>query len=165
MSTKENIQKEAEAAQEKLSEAADAARDEAEHAAEEARRAANAYADEGKRYAAHNIEDFATAVSRAGDELGDREQAVAARFVNEAADSLHHVAQSIESTSIDDMMDQVNRFARRNPGAFVIGAVLAGVALGRFAKASSDRVHGGSAGHGTPGGARRSVVGPSNPTS
>lgn len=175
MSTKENLQKDAEAAQErlqreaesaeeKLHEASDAVRDQAERAAEEARRAASAYADEGKRYAADNIEDFATALHKAGDELGDREQSVAARFVNEAADSLSHVAHSIESTSVDDMMDQMNRFARRNPGALVLGAVLAGVALGRFAKASSDRAHPRAYGHGTPGGTHRPAVGPANPT-
>lgn len=143
MSTKDKIQKEADAAGEKLHEASETVRDQAEHAVDEARRAAQTYADEGKKYAAGNLEDFANAVRRAGDELGEREQTVAARLVNEAADSLSYVAHSIESTSIEDMMDQVNHFARRNPGAFVLGAVLAGVALGRFAKASGERAHGG----------------------
>jgi hypothetical protein len=38
------------------------------------------------------------------------------------------------------MVDSVHRFARHNPGVFILGSVLAGVALGRFAKASSERV-------------------------
>ena len=123
----------------RLDQAAEALQEEAARAGEEARRAATATADEGKRYAADTVQDFAAAARVAGDALNGRDRTVAARFVTEAADGLAHTADSIQGASVDDVVDGVSRFARRNPGAFLIGAVIAGVALGSFARAASDR--------------------------
>ncbi|MBJ3777992.1 hypothetical protein [Acuticoccus mangrovi] len=142
MSTKDTIEREARSAEAKMSEAAQTVRERAEAAASDAQRAAQSYAEEGKRTAAGHIADFANAVRRAGDELSTRDQTIAARLVGEAAEGLEQVAQSISDTSVDDMVGSVQRFARRNPGAFVVGSVLAGLAVGRFVKATSERSHG-----------------------
>lgn len=141
MSTKERIQREADVASEKLSEAADEVKERASEASESAKQAAYDYAEGTKQSAAQSLNDFAHAVRTAGNDLSEREQGFAARLVTEAADGLESAAQSVSGTSMGELMSGVQRFARRNPGAFAIGTVLAGVALGRFLKASSDRPH------------------------
>lgn len=142
MSVKDNVQREANSASEKLREAKDTATSEVQGLAGKAQDAASHYVDEGRQAAAGHLTTFADAVRKASDELAEKDQGVAARLVTEAADGLEKVANSISGASVDEMMSSVNTFARQNPGAFVIGSVLAGIALGRFAKASAERPHG-----------------------
>lgn len=142
MSTKDQVKREADAAGQKLSEASEEVKSRAREAAASAQGVATGYAEEGKRAAASHLNDFARAVRSASNELAQRDQGVAARFVTEAADGLEKMADSVSGTSMDEVMDSVQTFARRNPAAFVVGSVLAGVALGRFVKASSERSHG-----------------------
>lgn len=181
MSTKDNLEREATSASEKLHDAGETIRSSAKGAAEDAKSTASAYAEQGKTAAATGLTDFASAVRRASDELQDRDQGLAAKLVSQAASSLEDVASSVSGSSLDDVMHSVQGFARRNPAAFVVGAVLAGVALGRFARASGERDHGrqvpppsgyrppvtpASTGTTSPGGTTspRAAVAPSNTT-
>ncbi|WP_420392832.1 hypothetical protein [Acuticoccus sp.] len=177
MSTKDNLEREASSANSKLNEASDTIRSGARQAAEEAQRTASAYADQGKTAAASALTDFASAVRRASDELGQRDQGLAARLVSQAASSLEDAASSVSGASLDDVMGSVQGFARRNPTAFVVGSVLAGIALGRFAKATAEREdhaslpsRTGTMGASTPGatggsmGTSRSPTGPASGT-
>ncbi|WMS42066.1 hypothetical protein RDV64_18640 [Acuticoccus sp. MNP-M23] len=141
MSTKQQIDREAASAKDKLNEASDEIKNQARSAVDEAQRAATNYAEDGKNVAAGSLTDFAKAVRSASDELSSRDQGMAARFVTEAADGLERVANSVSGTSVEEMAGSVTDFARRNPGPFLVGTVLAGVALGRFVKASSERSH------------------------
>lgn len=117
--------------------ASDGLKRQARTAVEEAQRTAATYAEDGMNTAASHLSDFARAVRSASDELAERDQGVAARVVTEAADGLERVASSVSGASADELMGSVQTFARRNPGAFMIGAVLAGVALGHLAKTTS----------------------------
>lgn len=141
MSTRDQIEKEAASANRKLNEASDTIKDTARSAANEAQRTATAYAEQGRQAAASNLNDFASAVRRASDELSGKDQGLAARLVGQAAGSLEDLANSVSGANVDDVMGQVQGFARRNPAAFMVGSVLAGIALGRFAKASGERSH------------------------
>ena len=127
MSTKDNLEKEAHSASEKLHEASDSLKSGARQAADEAQRTANAYAEQGRAAAAGGISDFASAIRRASDELGQRDQDLAA------------IANTVSHTSVDDVMHSMKGVARRNPAVFVGGAVLAGLAVGRFLRASNER--------------------------
>jgi hypothetical protein len=144
MSTRENLEREANAASSKLHEAGETIKTQAHEAVDHAKSAAATYAEQGVDVAASSLGDFAAAVRDAADRLNERDQGLAAKFVGQAADGLEQVANSISGASLDDMMGSVQRFARQNPAAFVGVAVLAGIALGRFAKASSERTHGAS---------------------
>lgn len=98
-------------------------------------------ADSGKAIAASNLDDFTAAIRRASDELGERDQSMAANLVRQAASGLEDVSKSIHGKSVQDLTRSAADFARRQPAAFLIGAALAGVALGRFARASSEHDH------------------------
>lgn len=96
-------------------------------------------AQKGVETAGKTLGDFANAVRRAGDELAGADQNPAARLVGKAADGLEQFSRSLEGKDPGDLLDAVRDFGRRNPLVFVGGAVLVGLALGRFARASDRR--------------------------
>jgi hypothetical protein len=102
----------------------------------EARDRASRYADSQKEAVSGSLENFARAIRRASEELSDRDQTMASQLVRQAAGGLENMSRSIGGASLEDMIDSVRRFGRQHPVAFIGGAVLAGLALGRFARAS-----------------------------
>jgi vacuolar-type H+-ATPase subunit H len=106
--------------------------------AEKAKERAYDEAETGKETVAGGLDDFAAAVRRASDELGDRDQSMASRLVREVAGGLEDASRSIHGRSIEEMTRSVASFARRRPSTFLAGAALAGIALGRFARASGE---------------------------
>jgi hypothetical protein len=97
------------------------------------------YAEGEKEAVGAHLQEFARAVRHAGDELGRRDQTMASQLVREAANGLESLSRSVSGSSLRDMLGSVREFGRANPAAFIGGAVLAGLALGRFARASGGR--------------------------
>ena len=110
----------------------------------EAKERASRYAEGQKEAVSHHLDDFAQAIRKASDELSERDQTMASQMIRQAASGLESLSRSVQGSSIDDMLASVRDFGRRNPTAFIGGAVLAGLALGRFARASSQRQSSGS---------------------
>lgn len=102
------------------------------------RQKAEEQADETISVAASSLEDFTAAIRKASDELGERDQSMAANLLRQAATGLEDASAAIQGKSLSEITHSLTHFARRQPAAFLIGAALAGVALGRFARASSD---------------------------
>jgi len=92
--------------------------------------------DEKLETATQTLSDFANAVRRAGDELGQSDQSMAAQFIRQASDGLESFARSVADKRPEELIDAVRDFGRRNPTAFIAGSVLAGVALGRLLRSS-----------------------------
>jgi hypothetical protein len=105
------------------SQAASAAKAEALGRAETAK---DTIADEGRRLA-----DSLRSASQGGDD------SVQAKVLNVVADSVADLSESLRGRSFEELLSQAQGFARRNPGAFVAAAALAGFALARFARASA----------------------------
>jgi len=80
---------------------------------------------------------FAEAVRHAGDELAGKDQGAAAQLLSQAAGSLEQISTAIGQKRLDDIIGDVRRFGREHPGAFMLGSVLLGVALGRFAQSAA----------------------------
>ncbi len=68
----------------------------------------------------------------------EQELPQAAGFVHDAATKLEGAAASLRERSVDDLIRSLNNFARTQPAAFFGGAVLAGFALSRFLKSSTE---------------------------
>jgi len=69
---------------------------------------------------------------------GRGEEAGQARdYARQAADKAGEIAERIETLGLDGVLDEVQRFARRRPGAFLAGAALAGVVVGRLVRNAS----------------------------
>ncbi|GAA1531950.1 hypothetical protein GCM10009730_46560 [Streptomyces albidochromogenes] len=67
-------------------------------------------------------------------------------LVTQAAQGGHRAADYLDSHGLSGVVDDVRGFARRRPGAFLGGAALAGLAVGRLAKAGKAHA-GGDGGH------------------
>jgi hypothetical protein len=52
------------------------------------------------------------------------------------ADRLHGFSDYLENRRIDELFEDARRLAQRNPGLFIAGGVVLGLALSRFLKAS-----------------------------
>lgn len=84
-------------------------------------------AEEGERLA-QGLRDAAAA---------QRDDSLQGRLLETVADSLADMSVGLRKSSPASLMRDMNRFARRHPGAFVAGAALAGFALARFARTSA----------------------------
>jgi DNA anti-recombination protein RmuC len=56
----------------------------------------------------------------------------------EAAGRLEGVADDIDSRGLQGVLEDVQRFARRRPGVFLVGAAIAGFGVGRAVRSSGD---------------------------
>lgn len=93
-------------------------------------------ATRGTQASAKTLGDFANAVRRAGEDLEQHDQSPASRLVRQAADGLESLSRNLADKEPGDLLNAVRDFGRKNPAAFIGGAVLVGLALGRFARAS-----------------------------
>jgi hypothetical protein len=92
--------------------------------------------ESGKETLADSLNDFTAAIRKAGDELDGRDQRSVAGLVHSAADGLDEAIETVRTRSVEDLGQSIASFARQQPAAFIIGALIAGVALGRFVRAS-----------------------------
>jgi hypothetical protein len=69
-------------------------------------------------------------------EMADRGEGsgLAGQLVRQGADRAETVSKSLDGREPSDILDEVRAFARRRPGAFLFGALAAGVIAGRFGR-------------------------------
>jgi hypothetical protein len=125
-----------------IGQAGQALKTEAQSFATLAQERARAEAQKHTQTATRTLGDFANAIRRAGDELQTSDQSPAARLVSQAADGLESLSRNLADKQPEDILNAVRDFGRRNPAAFIGGAVLVGVALGRFVRASETSTQG-----------------------
>ncbi|MEF2549835.1 hypothetical protein VQ042_00450 [Aurantimonas sp. A2-1-M11] len=154
--SRDRIRQETESAKAEAGKATDNLRDAASDLSGKARQRAQEEGERGKETVASGLDDFAAAVRKASDELGTRDQSMASSLVREVAGGLEQASKTIHGKDVGELTRSVARFARERPATFLAGAALAGLALGRFARSSSE--------HETDDYAPRSNDGPSRPT-
>ena len=119
-----------EVAREKLDELGTAAKKTASQAADKVKEQVSAQQHAGADYAkrlADNIRGAAKAF--------EHDTPIAARTIEMAAGYVEDAAEKMRNGSLNDVMDGVTSFARRQPAAFLGLSVLAGFAAVRFLKA------------------------------
>jgi hypothetical protein len=79
----------------------------------------------------------AEALRRSGNDLRTEGKSSVAGFTDQAAQRIEQVASYLESKRGDEMLRDVESFARRRPWMLAGLGVLAGIAASRFVKASS----------------------------
>jgi hypothetical protein len=123
-------------AKELVGQASGALKAEAKSFASVAQDRVRAEAQKGTEKATRTLGDFANAIRKAGDELSAADQSPASRLVQQAADGLETFSRNLEGKDPGALLNDIREFGRRHPVAFIGGAVLAGLALGRFVRAS-----------------------------
>jgi hypothetical protein len=94
--------------------------------------------DEQKNRAADGLGGIADAIRSASSELR-MENETLAQYVDVASDQLRSFADQIRQRGVNEILDDVNQFARRRPALFIGGAFLLGIGIARFLKSSADR--------------------------
>lgn len=94
----------------------------------------------GMDRAASALGSVSNALRTSSRELEGEERAIS-RYVDEAADQVERLSQYLRETEVSEIVDGVEGFARKRPGVFVGGAIVAGVLAARFLKASRRNVH------------------------
>ncbi len=146
---------------------ADTATSTAKDLASQATDKAKAVASDHKATAADALSDVADALETSSESLRDNDHDAFARYAGQAAEQVSQFQASIRDKSVGQLMDEAERFARREPGLFVGGAFLLGIAGARFLKASAGEASqsgasassGTSTGGSTPGGGSTSSGG------
>ncbi len=88
-------------------------------------RAASEAASVGQRL--HTVADELRAMSRASTDNGG----TVAPIVGDLAERVDHGAQRLANGDVDQVLEDVKRFARNRPGTFLLGAAGAGFVVGR----------------------------------
>ena len=122
----------------KLGEVKQSVKEEASQMAADAKTRAAETVAEKQQAVGGALQTFADAVRTASDQLGEREQTQASNLIRQAADGLEGLARNVSDKSPQEMLAAARTFGRSNPTALLIGSVVAGVALGRFFRSSSD---------------------------
>lgn len=152
----------AERAQDAASTAADRGQDVASTAADEARsvageaqqKARDVVGDARTQVAGH-LDDqtrtqrdrLVTGLHGVGDDLDAMAGAgsgLASDLVRQAAQHTRDVTGWLDGRDPADLLDDVRGFARRRPGTFLLGALAAGVVVGRLARGARDAQQGGT---------------------
>ena len=133
-------QEAAERAASEASQVADTAKDQARQVKDEVATQARGLVDQAKselRDQGRSQADQAEALAAGRvDEAGN-----VADYVRKAGDQVGRVADRLDQRGIDGVVDDVQAFARRRPGAFLLGCAAAGFVTGRL-------LRGGAAGSG-----------------
>lgn len=126
-------------------EVASTAVEQGKNVAAEAKDQVRDLASEAKSHATSQIKDqhqkAVGGLRGLGDSLhalanGDTEQApgIATDLAKQAAEKVSEIATWIESREPGELVDEVRDLARRRPGAFLVGAAIAGVLAGRLTR-------------------------------
>jgi ElaB/YqjD/DUF883 family membrane-anchored ribosome-binding protein len=100
---------------------------------------------ERKGAGADYVGSLADTIRRAAKEF-DTDLPIAGSYMRKAASQVEGVSDSIRSGDFNDVVRNAQDFARRQPTAFLGLAALAGFAVVRFLKSSSDNKHSSSDG-------------------
>jgi hypothetical protein len=91
-----------------------------------------------KTRATEALGSVAAALRQSSQPLRDNNQVMLADYAGKAADQLEQFSTRFRERDLTELMDDVNRFARRQPALFVGAAFAAGVLAARFLKSSPD---------------------------
>lgn len=100
--------------------------------------AAREMADRQKAAGVEQIGMVARAVHGAASEIESQSPRTAA-LIHETANSLERASSALSRQSVDQLAETMGSFARKHPAAFFTGTIVAGFALTRFLKSSTDR--------------------------
>lgn len=96
--------------------------------------------DSQKEKATGSLASFADVLHQTGQSLSDQQQGPFGDFAHSAASQVERVSDYLQSRDVDDLVSEVEGFARRQPALFLGAAFLLGLATARFLKSSSSEV-------------------------
>jgi hypothetical protein len=143
-SAKEQAQQAAGTAKDEGKRVASVAKDEAQSVAEEAKNQARGLLDEATSQLDSQSQEqktrLAGTVRTFGEDLdsmrsqGEGSDGIAGQLVQQVADQARSLASHLDDRQPRELLEDVRGFARRRPGTFLLGALTAGVVVGRLTR-------------------------------
>lgn len=99
---------------------------------------AKGLATEQKNLFADQLEGIAGAVSKVASEL-ESQDAATAGYARTIADGVDRFSRTLKERDVDGLIGMAEQFGRKQPGAFMAAAAIAGFAASRFLVASARR--------------------------
>ena len=125
--------------QEKAGPAVDQTKEKAAHVAEQAREQATSRLDSQREQMVGSLEGVAHASRQTGQQLREQDQMPAGRYADQAAERVERLAGYLRQRDIDQLVDEAERLARRQPSLFLSGGFVLGLLAARFFKSSAQR--------------------------
>jgi hypothetical protein len=126
-------------AQQVAQQAVDRAQEAVGDATDSAKGAAKTQLDQRSTQVGEQVGMTADALRSTGDHLRQQGNQAVADMTDQAARQAQKLGSYLEQADADQLLADVERYARRNPWAVVVGGVLVGAAAARFLKASSSQ--------------------------
>ena len=98
---------------------------------------ANEQLSSQKDRATDGLGSLADAVRQTTRPLRDQQHGAIADYVEQAADRLEQFSASLRDRNLNELVDEAQRFARRQPALFLAATFTAGVLAARFLKSSA----------------------------
>jgi uncharacterized protein YjbJ (UPF0337 family) len=124
-------------AQEKAKEVAGQAQEKVQGAAQQAKGRISEQVDQRSTHAGQQVNTVAQDVRSVADELRSQGKDKPAQYAEQAAERVQSAGQWLEQKNGDELLRDVEDFARRNPWAVAAGGLVLGLAASRLLKASS----------------------------
>jgi hypothetical protein len=106
---------------------------------ERVREGTNAQLSRQKDRATDGLGSIAQAVRQSTQPLREQQHDTIARYIEQAADQLDKVSARLKQKNVGELVEDAQRFARRQPALFIGAAFTAGVVGARFFKSSAER--------------------------
>jgi len=103
--------------------------------------------DDRKEQVAESVGSVAEALRVAGRHLRENEQAPIARYADKAAARVDRLAHQLRGKDVQEIVRDVEDYARQQPALFLGGAFVVGLFAARFLKSTAHRDDGESNGH------------------
>jgi phage I-like protein len=92
-----------------------------------------------KRDAAREIAAVGAAIRRAAEKLEDSSSGVLVNYFQNAAEKIDSAARYIDERELNEVAEDVTTFVRKRPAIAASALLIAGLAAGRFLKATKPR--------------------------
>jgi ElaB/YqjD/DUF883 family membrane-anchored ribosome-binding protein len=115
------------------------AKERVQDAKEQARGRLREQVDQRSTQAGEQLNSAADDVRSVAGELRTQGKDTPARYAEQAADKAQEIGQRLQNASGDELLRDVEDFARRNPWAVAAGGLVLGLAASRMLKASSSQ--------------------------
>jgi hypothetical protein len=103
------------------------------------RSTASAQISNQKDRATDGLGSLAHAVRQTAQPLRDSQQNALAEYADKAADQIERLSSQLRERDVSELMEDAQRFARRQPAVFIGTAFAVGVFAARFLKSKGDR--------------------------
>ncbi len=137
--TQQKVNETAGAAQQKVSETAAVAKEQVTRKAAQVGEQAKSTVDSRMNEVAQELGSVADAVRQTTHEVAGDDNAAVARYGERLAGQIEGISSYLNNNGVEEVLGDLQDFARRQPAMFLGGAFMLGIVVGRFLRSSADR--------------------------